>query len=179
MPNPSRETKFSGAKRGQGNIVFPCSADRVQDWQPYPVDPYSCYICVTLRTYIVDVLNEGHALVRGTSTIHVDIDVDTSSLCMFTHTVSIVPRFVREGQGASARCPASHSRWLYSRVSSLNNIFAIYLTVCSFSSSPLVARRAQSLHGGHATFVSYIHTFDHIHLCCTIGDNAGEPRVLL
>ena len=22
---------------------FPCSADPKQDWQPYPVDPYSCY----------------------------------------------------------------------------------------------------------------------------------------
>ena len=30
---------------GQGNIHFPCSADHVQDWQPYPVDPYSCYMC--------------------------------------------------------------------------------------------------------------------------------------
>ena len=46
LPNPSRETKFSGAnERGQGNIIFPCSADHVQDWQPYPVDPYSCYMC--------------------------------------------------------------------------------------------------------------------------------------
>ena len=27
--------------RGQGNIHFPCSADHEQDWQPYPVDPYS------------------------------------------------------------------------------------------------------------------------------------------
>ena len=23
------------------NIHFPCSADHEQDWQPYPVDPYS------------------------------------------------------------------------------------------------------------------------------------------
>ena len=31
--------------RRQGNIHFPCSADHEQDWQPYPVDPYSaiCY----------------------------------------------------------------------------------------------------------------------------------------
>ena len=29
-------------ERGQGNMYFPCSADHVQDWQPYPVDPYSC-----------------------------------------------------------------------------------------------------------------------------------------
>ena len=32
-------------ERGQGNINFPCSADHVQDWQPYPVYPYSCYMC--------------------------------------------------------------------------------------------------------------------------------------
>ena len=31
--------------RGQGNIDFLCSADHVQDWQPYRVDPYSCYMC--------------------------------------------------------------------------------------------------------------------------------------
>ena len=31
-------------ERGQGNIDFPCSADHEQVWQPYPVDPYSCYI---------------------------------------------------------------------------------------------------------------------------------------
>ena len=30
--------------RGQGNISFPCLADHEQDWQPYPVDPYSA-IC--------------------------------------------------------------------------------------------------------------------------------------
>ena len=36
-------------ERGQGNIIFPCSADHVQDWQPYPVDPYSA-LCVTIHT---------------------------------------------------------------------------------------------------------------------------------
>ena len=30
--------------RGQGNMDFPCLADHEQDWQPYPVDPYSA-IC--------------------------------------------------------------------------------------------------------------------------------------
>ena len=43
-PVPRRE-------RGQGNIYFPCSADQVQDWQPYPVGPYSCYMCD--HTYII------------------------------------------------------------------------------------------------------------------------------
>ena len=37
--------------RGQGNIHFPCPADHVQDWQPYPVDPYSA-ICDD-HTYIL------------------------------------------------------------------------------------------------------------------------------
>ena len=27
--------------QGPGNINFSCSADHEQDWQPYPVDPYS------------------------------------------------------------------------------------------------------------------------------------------
>ena len=41
--------------RGQGNVHFPCSADHEQDWQPYPVDPYSA-ICddhTYIHTYIV------------------------------------------------------------------------------------------------------------------------------
>ena len=36
--------------RGQGKVHFPCSADHEQDWQPYPVDPYSA-ICDD-HTYI-------------------------------------------------------------------------------------------------------------------------------
>ena len=40
-------------KHGRGNIHSPSSADHVQDWQPYSVDPYySCYYCVTIHTYI-------------------------------------------------------------------------------------------------------------------------------
>ena len=37
-------------ERGQGNIHFPRPADHEQDWQPYPVDPYSCFMCD--HTYI-------------------------------------------------------------------------------------------------------------------------------
>ena len=41
--------------RGQGNIHFPCSADHEQDWQPYPVDPYSatCDDSSYIHTYSV------------------------------------------------------------------------------------------------------------------------------
>ena len=38
-------------ERGQGNIIFSSSADGVQDWQPYSVDSYSCYMCD--HTYIL------------------------------------------------------------------------------------------------------------------------------
>ena len=47
--NPSRETKFSGTY-GDRHNNFPCSADHEQDWQPYPVDPYSAIY--DDRTYI-------------------------------------------------------------------------------------------------------------------------------
>ena len=45
---------YHDAIRGQGNIIFPCSADHDQDWQPYPIDPYSCYMCD--HTYILKLL---------------------------------------------------------------------------------------------------------------------------
>ena len=28
-------------ERGQGSMIFPCSADHEQDWHPHPVDLYS------------------------------------------------------------------------------------------------------------------------------------------
>ena len=49
--------------RGQGNVHFPCSADHEQDWQPYPVDPYSA-ICddhTYIHTYIQVSLDNGSA----------------------------------------------------------------------------------------------------------------------
>ena len=39
--------------RGQGNINFPCSADHEQDWQLYPVDPYSAIAICDDHTYIL------------------------------------------------------------------------------------------------------------------------------
>ena len=35
----------SEARSGTENIYFPRSADHAQDCQPYPVDPYSSYMC--------------------------------------------------------------------------------------------------------------------------------------
>ena len=38
-------------ERGQGNIQFPCLAEHEQDEQPYPVDPYACYMCHHTRVH--------------------------------------------------------------------------------------------------------------------------------
>ena len=42
--NPVSDYQIRREQGGQGNINFPCSAGHKQDWQPYPVDPYSCYM---------------------------------------------------------------------------------------------------------------------------------------
>ena len=46
--------------RGQGNIHFPSSADHEQDWQPYPVDPYSARYVMTIHKYIHTYILVGH-----------------------------------------------------------------------------------------------------------------------
>ena len=52
-----RDQVLTREERGQGNIDFPCSADHVQEWEPYPVDPYPCLaICVAIQTYMVIVV---------------------------------------------------------------------------------------------------------------------------
>ena len=56
------------AEHEQGNINFPCSAEHEQDWQPHPVDAYSCYVCDhTLDTYNTNrtelAPSEGHSSV--------------------------------------------------------------------------------------------------------------------
>ena len=45
----SRDQILRREQRGQGNIHFPCSADHVQDWQPYPVDPHT----LAMTQYVV------------------------------------------------------------------------------------------------------------------------------
>ena len=56
--------------RGQGNIHFPCSADHEQDWQPYPVDPYSA-ICddhTYIHTYILSIQSSRKIVFSGWQT---------------------------------------------------------------------------------------------------------------
>ena len=42
---PVSRDQILGRERGQGNIHLLRSADHKQDRQPYPADPYSCYLC--------------------------------------------------------------------------------------------------------------------------------------
>ena len=42
-------------ERGRGNIYFPCSADHEQNWQPYPVDQCSCYMCYHISYMVINV----------------------------------------------------------------------------------------------------------------------------
>ena len=52
LPNPSRETKFSGPNEVREEFIFPVQlADHEQDWQPYPFDPYTLAKCDD-HTYI-------------------------------------------------------------------------------------------------------------------------------
>ena len=61
-------------ERGQRNIHFSCSADHVQDWQPYPVDPYSCYMCDRTDR---DLLNQKPR--RGMLLTVLDLEINSSS----------------------------------------------------------------------------------------------------
>ena len=57
---PVSRDQIISRERGQGNIIFSCSADHVQDWQPYPVDAHSSYICdhtSTMRRRVARVLS--------------------------------------------------------------------------------------------------------------------------
>ena len=60
LPFYALETKFSGTHGDREISIFPCSADHEQDWQPYPVDPYSA-ICDD-HTYIHTYIHTGTKL---------------------------------------------------------------------------------------------------------------------
>ena len=48
---PFSRDQIPRGERGQRDIHFSCSADHEQDWQPYPVDPYSA-TCDEQRCFI-------------------------------------------------------------------------------------------------------------------------------
>ena len=74
-------------ERGQGNINFPCSADHEQDWQPYPVDPYSAiHVTMLTSTYI-------YILIIGTSSCpQMAILPNKVVFCALNSTVRVLRR---------------------------------------------------------------------------------------
>ena len=62
---PVSRNQILRRERGQGNVHLPCSADHEEDWQPYPVDSYSCYMCD--YTYL-DTLVKNSPAIRYVST---------------------------------------------------------------------------------------------------------------
>ena len=47
-------------ERGYGDMNFLCSADHVQDWQLYPIEPYSCYMCDHKSSHLPNVRVHSH-----------------------------------------------------------------------------------------------------------------------
>ena len=101
--------------RGQRIIHFPCSADHEQDWQPYPVDPYSA-ICDTIHAYI-------HMCV----TIHNVGDKPTVILytTIIAIVVSHIQRIGRQPGKTTLHSGQSRSSWSAEQGNVYNSVYAI------------------------------------------------------
>ena len=55
---PVSRNQIFRREQGQGNIIFPCSADHEKNWQPYPVEPSSINSYVS--TYGHHIYMSGH-----------------------------------------------------------------------------------------------------------------------
>ena len=87
--------------RRQGNIHFTCCPDdHEQDWQPYPVDPYSAIYMCDDHTYILHRTKFSGTNERGQGNIHFSCSADhvqdwqnltwlihtTLAICVTIHT---------------------------------------------------------------------------------------------
>ena len=84
--------------RGQGNIHFPCSADHEQDWQPYPVDPYSA-ICDD-HTYI-------HTYIQTSTFEDLNAKIHVKNEIQQPETTRVLP-VLRLGQQICLYCGENH-----------------------------------------------------------------------
>ena len=73
--------------RGQGNVHFPCSADHEQDWQPYPVDPYSAICDDHTYTYTYIYVLLLLLYVWPYNVIHSHLIQQVSNVCMYVYYV--------------------------------------------------------------------------------------------
>ena len=74
----------------KGNIYFPCSGDHEQDWQPYPVDPYSCCMVDDHIYTVHDIITmQGHQTKQFLCTMLKTSDLPVALFAFFktlTHT---------------------------------------------------------------------------------------------
>ena len=62
IAEPVSQDQMLRRERGQGKVHSLCSANHEQDWQPYPVDPYSCYnwYVMTIHTRYTQEIMSAH-----------------------------------------------------------------------------------------------------------------------
>ena len=105
--------------RGQGNIHFPCSADHEQDWQPYPVDPYSAlcddhtYIHTYIHTFsqLLEITAKAAGFVIETETAdfaHLDVDPFASSKAFVFATGAPAHKGILEKGNQPLKIPNSY-----------------------------------------------------------------------
>ena len=88
-------------ERGQGSVHFPCSADHEQDWQPYPVDPYST-ICDD-HTYIHRSTGKVASSARG------QLNMENEYLYISLSPIAPENLVSRDGFGRPAQRQPAHS----------------------------------------------------------------------
>ena len=95
-------------EREQENIYFPCSADHEQDWQSYPVDPYSAIS----DGHTLDTYTHTNILVRIAMWLHQNQKTSGAIICSFGylyyHCVIIGINCTRSsdrGHNTKATCP--------------------------------------------------------------------------
>ena len=84
---PASRDQILRREREQGNGYFRCSADHERYWQPYPVDPYSCYMCD--HTVVMSVFSTRYIFysIIIISTLHVRSCSPRTAVLTVYHTV--------------------------------------------------------------------------------------------
>ena len=81
----SRDQVFR-REQGQRIIILPCSADHEQDWQPFPVDPYPCYIGCQKNATVFYVFNS--ELIDFEGTLGVSIQLLVRLMCVISQQMA-------------------------------------------------------------------------------------------
>ena len=78
----------SQARTGTAKYSFPCLVDNEQDWQPYPVDPYSA-ICDAHAHMYIYVCMYGHTYSKGMDQPDKVVNPARGQLNMYIYTPEV------------------------------------------------------------------------------------------